>query len=309
MNSNLAYVGELFGIKHKKAHRALEDARVTAKLLLHYLDFFISRKIKKLNHLYYPRKKYEFDSINFSSDESGVDDVLSVLENTAYPFLLTIKGKKGVILQSLLIVSKKESDLLSIREHLSGLVWDTVTVKLIGHFFKGLVLLGGYFHSIGKSAHEDILKFLTLRYDLPGVSGSSNESKVAEIFKKGFLIVPHLIKDHYSIFALHSLFHSKSELVFRYPIHQKKVLQFIAVHIRQISTIKKRHKIDLTEGLLACFESYLSRVAGLGRKEIDKECFFFHAHDFIQAPKKFRNDLNKFFATHKHTHNYPLEHI
>jgi len=70
MNSNLSYIGQLFGIKHSHAHRALEDALVTAKLFIKYLNFFVAKKIKKINHLYYPRRKYELDSAHLNRSDT-----------------------------------------------------------------------------------------------------------------------------------------------------------------------------------------------------------------------------------------------
>ena len=61
LNSNLNYMSRIFGIKHKQAHRALDDAKATANLLLKYLHIFIKKNITKINHLYYPRNRYELD--------------------------------------------------------------------------------------------------------------------------------------------------------------------------------------------------------------------------------------------------------
>ena len=44
MNSNLNYMSKIFNIKHSKAHRALDDAKATAELLLNYLNIFIDKK-------------------------------------------------------------------------------------------------------------------------------------------------------------------------------------------------------------------------------------------------------------------------
>ena len=45
MSSNLNYMSQLFEIDHSKAHRAYDDARATAKLLLEFLDIFIKKGI------------------------------------------------------------------------------------------------------------------------------------------------------------------------------------------------------------------------------------------------------------------------
>ena len=45
MSSNLNYMSQIFGIPHSQAHRAIEDARATGRLLLKYMDIFESKNI------------------------------------------------------------------------------------------------------------------------------------------------------------------------------------------------------------------------------------------------------------------------
>jgi DNA polymerase-3 subunit alpha (Gram-positive type) len=61
VNSNLNYMCSIFHIPHKKAHKAIDDANASAKLLLTYLKIFIEKGITKINHLYYPRDRFELD--------------------------------------------------------------------------------------------------------------------------------------------------------------------------------------------------------------------------------------------------------
>ena len=65
MNSNLNYMSQIFEISHNNAHRALDDADATAKLFLKYLDIFKAKGIKKINHLYYPKNRFELDLTHF----------------------------------------------------------------------------------------------------------------------------------------------------------------------------------------------------------------------------------------------------
>ena len=51
LSTNLVH-GKYFNIEHGKAHRALDDAKASAKLLLQYLDIFEKKNIDKINHLY-----------------------------------------------------------------------------------------------------------------------------------------------------------------------------------------------------------------------------------------------------------------
>ena len=63
LNSKLKLYVENFDIEHNKAHRALDDALASARLMLKYLDIYIDKWNKKVNHLYYPRNKYELDRL------------------------------------------------------------------------------------------------------------------------------------------------------------------------------------------------------------------------------------------------------
>ncbi|MBF0313010.1 MAG: 3'-5' exonuclease [Oligoflexia bacterium] len=311
MNSNLAYVGELFGIGHRHAHRALEDAKVTAKLFLLYLDFFLSRKIKKLNHIYYPKRKFEFDSVNFAREESNTEDIIAALSQNCYPFVLTVKGKKGVILHMLPVMKQSPRDIETIKGALESTSWDTVTIKIIGHFFKALKLLHCHFHSVSKHTHPPLLSFLQERYGWKTLFPSDQE-RVDDFIRKGFLIVPHLIKEHYSIYALHSIFHGKSELIFRYPIHKKKLLQFITGHVRQVHAgngrMNKRPSVHIVEQLRPLFFSFLFDVI-TRKNHYCQDCFFFYASDFHKAPNKFKDQLATYFARTPNGSKYPLEHL
>ena len=65
LSSNLGYMGQLFNIPHCHAHRALEDARACAHLLLKFLQVFIRKGICKVNQLYYPQSRFELDRADF----------------------------------------------------------------------------------------------------------------------------------------------------------------------------------------------------------------------------------------------------
>ena len=44
LSTNLTYMANIFKIEHGKAHRALDDAKASAKLLLEYLEIFEKKK-------------------------------------------------------------------------------------------------------------------------------------------------------------------------------------------------------------------------------------------------------------------------
>ena len=51
-SSNLTYMSNLFSLTHKNAHRALDDAKASAELLIQYCLIFIEKGIRKINQLY-----------------------------------------------------------------------------------------------------------------------------------------------------------------------------------------------------------------------------------------------------------------
>ena len=132
MNSNLNYMCRIFNIKHQKAHRALDDAMATAKLLIKYLNIFISKDIQKLNHLYYPRNKYELDQYHFKrnlENPNQTTEILCKLSSVKASSLVTLKGVNGVILYSLPFTGKREQIEL-IEQKVKDLDWRTLTIKL-----------------------------------------------------------------------------------------------------------------------------------------------------------------------------------
>ena len=100
LNSNLNYMSRIFAIKHAKAHRALDDALATAELLIHFLNIFIKKGITKINHLYYPRNKFELDKIHIKK-QTPENNIRKDLSEIKMPFLISFKGKNGVILFSI----------------------------------------------------------------------------------------------------------------------------------------------------------------------------------------------------------------
>lgn len=330
MNSNLTYIGILFGINHKCAHRALEDARVTSQLLIKYLKFFIERRIKKVNHLYYPRKKYELDSINFHRKEYPIDTIAEKIMKVSTPLLITVKGNKGQILNIIPIHHPAQELDYIISKLNEDDEWDTVSVKMVGSFLKAFLLLNANFQYLSRTAQENIAQYLRgccLQYGQVGqVSASASatvkavkvvnaasedatlslsENEIDEdIWSGHFLVTPHLIQDHYSIWALNSLPQAKSELVFRYPSHQKKLFQFINGQIRQ-NKGKRKHKIMIAEILKPIYYDFLHSM----QSTKDKRYFFFESELFKNDLKKFKQQFSEYLARKNHLHNYPREHI
>lgn len=313
MNSNLSYVGELFGITHKRAHRALEDAKVTAKVLLYYLNFFVDRNIKKINHIYYPRKKYELDMVNFSKDEDSKEEILSRIKKSKVPLLITFKGKKGAVLSAMPIAPHtRNNHLPMLTEILNGRDWQTVSLKMIGNYFKSILLLQNCYHYLNKNAQEQLINLLSADLTLDLNMSSSltfDDSELETYWEKSiannFLIAPHLIRGHYIIFALSNLFQGKSELVFRYPTHQKRLIQFINYHCKQLRVMKKSRspkQIPLwMKPLLVLFLKNLNNH--------QEKYFSFSANNYTMENKKIVSQLSSYLGQKNHLINYPLEYI
>ena len=136
MSSNLQYMSQIFNITHSKAHRAIEDARATAFLLLKYLEIFEEKKIRKVNQLYYPRNKFELDRAIFENEE-GLDEVFKVLEKTQTPAILSVKGDNGVIL-TILPLKNPSIEVEAMKVLLADFRWSQIHIRLSGPFIEGL---------------------------------------------------------------------------------------------------------------------------------------------------------------------------
>ncbi|MBF0300372.1 MAG: 3'-5' exonuclease [Oligoflexia bacterium] len=305
MNSNLTYIGELFGIEHKKAHRALEDAKVAAKVLINYLQFFIEKKIKKVNHLYYPRKKYELDSIHVQRQKNdNTIEVINKISKIDIPLLITIKGEKGVILD-VLPISNPPAELDMISTKLKSIDWNVISLKIAGSFFKVLLFYNSSICRINNSdAKAWMINYLNYKYlkDF-----DQNNVKEDKFFDKYFLLTNHLVKDQFVIYSLSSLF-SKNELIFRYPSHQKKLMYFVNFKNKNNNKNEKEKsvKIALDNSLKAFFYGYLSRMFV---DNYDKDYVFISSELVNKRVKEFKGIVAKFTTNSKNTFNYPQKHI
>ena len=121
MNSNLNYMSQLFEIKHSNAHRAHDDAIATARLMLKFLEVFISKGIKKVNQLYYPKNKFELDRIHYSKDTPKSEILKKILDNEC-SMLLILKGDRGII-QGALPISIPKEEIEFIEEFIDMVDW------------------------------------------------------------------------------------------------------------------------------------------------------------------------------------------
>ena len=237
LSSNLNYMSKIFDLNHQKAHRALDDAMAAAELLLKYLSIFIHKKISKVNSLYYPKNKFELDRINFKKDEP-IEAIIEQISALTSPFLVTLKGIEGVVLFSM--PSHGSSDEMKfIADKIRNIPYEILTLKLTGPYFQGLSEMASYFSKISAPLEIETIEKLC---EFNQIDISTIDHNNAEEMPADFIMLNHLIPEQYIIYPLKSL-HQKLELVFRYPTHQNKLVQYInSKSARMIQgKIKKDH--------------------------------------------------------------------
>jgi DNA polymerase-3 subunit alpha (Gram-positive type) len=303
MNSNLNYMSKIFGIRHKKAHRALDDALATAELLQIYLQIFIDKGINKINHLYYPRGRYELDRANFKSD-TPLEDIKSKFENLYTPHIVTIKGENGIILFALPCKNTKEEKEL-IYSKLEELDWKNITIKLIGPFLETLINFNNLFNKIDSNDKGEIIRFLWKEH-LPNEKAPLKDdiraSQILENDFGDFVITNHLVPEQYIIYPMYAMT-QKSELVFRYPGHKKKLIQYINSKSSKISNNKMKRPHFLPS-YKAFFDSYLQE-----KKKDGKVLFIFRKSLPLKNSEKFFDDFEHFFRQNPNNYKFPKEYI
>lgn len=308
LNSNLNYMSRIFGIRHKKAHRALDDALATSELLIKYLHIFISKNISKINHLYYPRNRFELDRFHFKSDAGDIeqlDDILEKLGKVKTSHLVTLKGENGVILFSLPCVGHPDEKRF-ISEKVRELPWKTTTIKIFGPFVETLVKYNNLYTKIDPSLRGEIFQFLWKTHlpdrKMPPREADLMNEKVLTREFGDFLIVNHLVPEQMIIYPVQAM-HVKMQLVFRYPGHKKKLLQFINSKAQRLSNnkLKAAHYHPLLKNFI---DNYLLDV-----KEKEGDIFIFKKSLPMQKPDDFVNILDEFLAKHPNPNKYPKEYI
>jgi DNA polymerase-3 subunit alpha (Gram-positive type) len=221
LSSNLNYMSKIFGLKHQKAHRALDDAKASAELLLKYLSIFIDKDIQKVNNLYYPKNKFELDRINYKKG-TPLSIIDEKIKNIKQPFIIILKGIEGVVLYALPSKATDEEKNYIIKKY-KNIDYETLTLKLVGPYIHGIVELASFYSKINDELQKEIVHFICQNNSL---DESLITSKDDLTLNGDFIISNHLIPEQYVIYPIRSL-HQKLELVFRYPSHQNKLAQYI----------------------------------------------------------------------------------
>lgn len=306
MNSNLNYMSKIFGISHKKAHRALDDAIATAKLLLKFLDIFEFKGITKINHLYYPKNRFELDRVHLKRPSTD-EEIFKKFTALKTPALITFKGENGVILNSFPCKVTKETKKAEenyFKELLETEAWEVVTIKLVGPFLESLISLNNVFSKIDFEKRNRLVDFLWENH-LPKTTRKKMTDPEYTQFDKefgDFVITNHLVPEQLIIYPLISL-NPRSELVFRYPGHQKKLIQYIVSKSNKMSTNKLK-KFFFPPQLRNFIESYVADCKKTGR-----DMLVIKRGAAKNTPEEFFKDLEKFLKDNPNPYNYPKEYI
>ena len=263
LSSNLNYMSKIFNLKHRKAHRALDDALASAELLLKYLTIFIHKNIHKVNSLYYPKNKFELDRINYK-DDTPIAEIIGLIDSIKTPILITLKGREGVVLFSFPSLSTQEETSYIISK-IKDTPYETLTIKMIGPFFQGLIEMSTYFSKLSETLQFETIQKLCEFHQL-----SFHEVIVEKPieFSHDFVIMNHLIPEQYIIYPLHSL-HHKMELVFRYPTHQNKLVQYINSKSLRLAQgkLKKDHLLIAIHNFLALYLQHSANYLLINRSQ------------------------------------------
>jgi DNA polymerase-3 subunit alpha (Gram-positive type) len=259
LSSNLNYMSKIFGLTHQKAHRALDDAQASADLLLKYLTIFVDKDIQKINNLYYPKNRFELDRINYKKTNSK-EEIANKIKNITQPFIITFKGQEGVVLYTM-VVKGRDLEKDFIISKLNEIAYETLTLKLVGPFFQGLIELSSYFSKIKEQYQKEILEFLCKEHQ---IYLSKVMAKDEILFPADFIIMNHLVPEQYLIYPTKAL-HQKMELVFRYPSHQNKLVQYINSKSSKLNQgkIKEDHLPKNFKNLMALYLIEKNEVLGL----------------------------------------------
>ncbi len=296
MNSNLNYMSQLFNIEHVKAHRAIEDAKATAILLLKYLDIFIEKKIRKINQLYYPRNKFELDRIHIDRTHSN-QFILDLLKKTKAPIVMTFKGEQGTLLCTLPLEEVSE-DLEYVKEMLNFVDWKIITIKLVGPYFEALLQLNTHFNKFPEENREKVLDYLHKKFEVDSINYDKNI-----LNKVDFLVAPHLIANQLTVYSFLNL-SSKNQLIFKFPGHKKKFQQYIKNQITRFEkNAKGKKRNQILKPLIPFFSTYVSRISS------SDNYLFIERSSFKSSLQEETTKIEEFVLKKSNLFQFPTSHL
>ncbi len=301
LSSNLNYMSSLFDIPHDQAHRALEDAKACAHLLIKFLHVFIKKKIRKVNQLYYPRSKFELDRAHFKSNEK--EDFLNILKEIEIPCIISMKGPNGLQWATIPLSNPKEEFEL-VEEFLKYISFQGLSIQLVGSFFEAFMIFNSHFNKFEQPVKERLIQHLVERY-LDGKSPEfDNKEFLKGIDQQNFLFINHLIPGQMICFPLFNL-SNKNELIFRFPAHKKRIFNYIVSQSRRKGSKKAQIKHPIQKDLFPFLKAFIDK-----QKDSKNREYLFLKKDIIKEDKgKFFNYLHHFHSQTPNQTNYPKNHL
>ncbi|MBT4791170.1 MAG: 3'-5' exonuclease [Halobacteriovoraceae bacterium] len=295
LNSNLNYMSQLFNIKHSKAHRAYDDALATAKLLIIFLDIFISKGIKKVNQLYYPRNKFELDRIHFNHKKHTNEDAISFIKNINVPTLVTAKGERGLILATIPLESP-DSEYPIVAQLLPEIKWEMLTVRLIKPILEGFFQFNNHYFKYSEEVRLKTQDYLYNRYVKEG-------HKKENLEQMDFVISHHLVTDQVIVYSFLHL-NTNHKHIFKIPAQKKKLYQYLLSQISKFETAQKgRRKHLIHSELCPLIESFLES------KKSENQ-YLFLDRKFIKHNKEGTIEvIESFVQTGRNEFNFPTAHL
>jgi DNA polymerase-3 subunit alpha (Gram-positive type) len=294
LSSNLGYMCELFKIDHGQAHRALEDAKATAILLLNYLEIFNKKGLEKVNQLYYPRNRFELDRIHLNFEDNYNEKIDDIFNNIAHPIAITIKKENGIIIAALPIAKK---DITFLKEVLDSVEWTSMTLKLIGSYFEGMMLMNTHFFKFEEIIQQKIINYYQERFPV--------QNEKTNLFQYDFILTPHLVNHQLIVYNLLNLIPTQ-RAIFKLPAHRRKLAQFITSQNNRFESQQKgKKKIQIITPLVTLFENYLQYEKLSSKPEV----FFLNRKINTHAIDELSKELQAFLGNINQNYNFPLRHL
>ena len=304
MNSNLNYMSKIFDISHNNAHRALDDADATAKLFLKYIDIFQDKGIQKINHLYYPKNRFELDLTHFKKSKDGPEDIEKKIKKIQCPYVMTFKGPQGVILYAYAASSTSRAEQDFLISKVKELDWRNISVRLAGPYTEALIKLDLVLSKIPKIAQDEIVEKIK-EFNIPETpleKAGELKSRVDHINQSDFIILNHLVPGQYIIYPIAAM-GRKSGLIFRFPGHKKKLIQYLNSKSNRMQNGKFKKQV-VSSALKEVFDVHVANCLLQ-----DKEVFLFKRHNNFNDNENFFKNLDIYLSKNKNSYNYPKKYI
>ncbi len=252
MNSNLNYMSSLFDIDHSNAHRAHDDARATAKLLLKYLDIFIDKGIKKVNQLYYPKNKFELDRIHYDAQASREEIIKKITSNNT-AMMIILKGDRGLILGALPIQNPVE-EIEFIKKFIDMTKWSILTIRLLRPVLEGIFQFSNHYLKYEEPIRVAVLDYLKERYKTDEVI-----DKEYSVNALDFVITHHLVREQFIVYSFLNL-NTTVKSIFKFPAQKKKMLGYLKNQISRFEKMQKgSRKHHLHPDLVPLVEAFITK--------------------------------------------------